>query len=109
VAGSLPVTYEPAPGRTAAPTPSQRPVAPPHPRRASARSHRRTHAEPAPRVPQRVSRRLGPDLIGRIVGEYAAGASTTALARRYGFGKGTLLRLISESGVTVRRRGPRRG
>jgi len=38
-----------------------------------------------------------------------AGASTTALARRYGLlKKGTLVSLIRESGVTVLRRRPRR-
>jgi hypothetical protein len=60
-------------------------------------------------VPQWVDRRLGPELIERVVSEYAGGMSTTWLATRYGIGKGTLLRLIREGGVAIRRRGPRTG
>jgi len=70
-------------------------------------SQGRTHLERAPSVPQRVERRLGPDLIKQVVSEYASGMPTTQLAAQYGIGKGTLLRLIREGGVTVRRRGPR--
>ena len=85
--------------------PQARPDSLLHLRRA-ALLHRRVREEAAPRIPQRVDRRLGPDLIKRIVSEYAGGISTTRLARRYGIGKGTLLRLIRDSGVTIRRRGP---
>jgi Helix-turn-helix domain len=46
-------------------------------------------------------------LIAQIVAEYADGTPTTLLAKRYGIGKGTVLRLIRESGVTLRGRGPR--
>jgi hypothetical protein len=53
-------------------------------------------------VSQRVDRRLGQDLIRRVVSEHAVGISTTRLTRRYGIGKGTLLRLLHEHGVTVR-------
>jgi hypothetical protein len=63
--------------------------------------------ERPPLVPQRVDRRLGQDLIKRVVSEYAGGTSTTRLAMRYGIGKGTLLRLIRESGVAIRNKGPR--
>jgi hypothetical protein len=73
-------------------------------------SQGRSRPDPAPLVPQRVERRLGPDLIKRVVSEYASGISTTRLAMRYGLGKGTLLRLIRDRGVTIRGRGPvRRG
>ena len=56
-------------------------------------------------VPQRVDRRLGPLMIERIMTEYVRGASSTRLATRYGVGKGTLLRLLREHGVVVRRHG----
>lgn len=62
---------------------------------------RRTHPDLL-LVPQRVSRRLGTELLGRIMSEYVTGSPTTALARRYGIGKGTLLRLLREHGVTIR-------
>lgn len=65
-------------------------------------SHGRSCTEPAPRVPQRVERRLGTELIERIVAEYVAGVSTTRLAKGYGIGKGTLLWLISERGAVIR-------
>lgn len=57
------------------------------------------------RIPQRVERRLGTAALERIVAEYVAGASTTVLARQHRIGKGTLLRLLDEHGVTLRRRG----
>jgi DNA invertase Pin-like site-specific DNA recombinase len=57
-------------------------------------------------VPQRVERRLGAELIGQVVSDYAAGMSSTRLARQYGIGKGTVLRLIRKCGGTIRRKGP---
>jgi hypothetical protein len=65
-------------------------------------SHTRSAPERAPSAPQRVFRRLGPDLIKRIVSEYAGGMSTTRLVKQYGIGKGTELRLLREHGVTIR-------
>jgi hypothetical protein len=41
-------------------------------------------------------------MIKRIINEYEQGASTPQLAERYRIGKGTLLRLLRESGVNVR-------
>ena len=70
-------------------------------------THARSCPERAPLVPQRVDRRLGPDLIRRVVSEFADGMSSTRLASRYGIGKGTVLRLIREKGITVRNRGQR--
>jgi hypothetical protein len=70
-------------------------------------SHYRSTAQPAARSPQRVSQRLGQEMLERIVAEYAAGTSTTRLAKSYGVGKGTLLRLIRESGISIRNRGKR--
>jgi hypothetical protein len=73
----------------------------------AAMSHNRSYPERPLSVPQRVDRRMGAAMIKRVVSEYVSGVSTTRLATRYGIGKGTLLRLIRESGVTVRRRGSR--
>jgi hypothetical protein len=70
-------------------------------------SHARSTPKPAARVPQRVIQRLGKETTERIVAEYTSGTSTTLLAKRYGFGKGTILRLIRDSGGTLRRRGTR--
>ena len=75
--------------------------------RPEAVSHRRSYDEPAPLIRQRVSQRLGPELITQIVTEYISGISSTTLTRRYGIGKGTVLRLVRSNGVAVRRRGPR--
>jgi hypothetical protein len=44
-------------------------------------------------------------VIVQIVGDYASGISTTRLAVRYRLGKGTLLRLLREHDVEIRRRG----
>jgi hypothetical protein len=38
--------------------------------------------------------------------EYESGTSSNLLTLRYGIGKGTLLRLLREHGMVVRRRGP---
>jgi hypothetical protein len=70
--------------------------------RRDALTHRRSHPQPARRVPQRVDRRLGNETLERIVVEYVAGAPTTALVRTYGIGKGTLLRLLREHRVSIR-------
>jgi hypothetical protein len=72
-------------------------------------SHPRPCPEPPPREPQRVDRRLGGAALEPIVAEYVAGAPSTALARTYGIGKGTLLRLMQGGRHNIRRRGPRTG
>jgi hypothetical protein len=65
--------------------------------------HPRPETTPLPR--SGVERRFGCELIERIVAEYASGMSTTHLARSYGIGKGTLLRLLGERTVLVPRHG----
>jgi hypothetical protein len=75
--------------------------------RTYALSHHRSHFDTA-RTPQRVEQRLGHELISQIIGEYVSGMSSVRLAARYGIGKGTVLRLLREHGVVVRRRGPGR-
>jgi len=49
--------------------------------------------------------RLAPDVAQRLAADYRIGVPTTALARRYGLGKGTVLRLLRECGVVMRRPG----
>jgi hypothetical protein len=46
-------------------------------------------------------------MIERIVAEYASGTSTTRLAKSYGIGKGTILRLLRENSVLRRHGGER--
>jgi hypothetical protein len=67
-----------------------------------ARSIEREIATRLVRVPQRVGQRLGTELIGQIMDEYATGTPTTQLALRYRIGKGTLLGLLHEHGITIR-------
>jgi hypothetical protein len=55
--------------------------------RGDALSQRRLTGEPVARVPLRVSQRLGPELLERIMAEYVSGASTVHLAKHYGLGK----------------------
>jgi hypothetical protein len=75
--------------------------------RRMALSHHDSRRAPNLLVPQRIERRFGAKVIERIVTEYASGTSTTRLAESYGIGKGTLLRLLRESGVRIGPRGPR--
>jgi hypothetical protein len=72
--------------------------------RNDALSKRRSHVDTV-HTPQRVEQRLGHELISQIVGEYVSGTSSIQLAARYGIGKATVLRLLRDCGVVVRRRG----
>ena len=54
---------------------------------------------------QQAHKRLGPEIVSRLVAEYEAGAPSTALMARYGLGKGTVLSLLPEHGVKTRRQG----
>jgi hypothetical protein len=71
--------------------------------RHDALSHQRTYTALLPHVPQRVDRRLGAEKIERIVADYVSGTSSVVLARTHGIGKGTLLRLLRERKVDIRR------
>lgn len=50
----------------------------------------------------RLDARMTPACIAQLVAEYQAGTPTTELARSYGLGKGTVLRLLHEGGVRMR-------
>ncbi|RBO83089.1 helix-turn-helix domain-containing protein [Nocardia puris] len=56
-----------------------------------------------PPTPYRIARRLSPDTITAIVAAYQAGSTTPELCQRYGLSKGSLLKLLSDNGVTMRR------
>src|SRR5437879_4214990 len=51
-----------------------------------------------------VRKRLGPEALAELVSEYQAGSPTTALMAKYHIGKGTVLRILDEAGVTRKRR-----
>lgn len=60
-----------------------------------------------PRPPvERLTLRFGPDDLARLVADYQAGVPTTELVTRYGLGKGSVLRLLREQGVTIRYQSP---
>jgi len=52
----------------------------------------------------RLDRRLDAELVARLVAEYEAGIPTTQLARDCQLAKGSVLKLLHDSGATVRRR-----
>ena len=53
---------------------------------------------------RRVRRRLQPGIIQEIVRKYEAGAMTPALCAEFGLSKTSVLRLLREQGVDLRRR-----
>lgn len=59
---------------------------------------------PPPRV-HKVDLRLDPEIILRLVADYGDGTPTTVLTQRYTLGKGTVLKLLRERGVAIRRQG----
>lgn len=52
-----------------------------------------------------VNRRLGSKTIARLVADYRAGIPTTDLTTKYGIGKSTVLRLLQDNNVPMRRQG----
>jgi len=48
---------------------------------------------------------LSPETIAALVVDYGAGVSSTDLQAKYSLSKGSVLRLLGESGVKMRRRG----
>jgi DNA-binding CsgD family transcriptional regulator len=57
---------------------------------------------PGSRRERRLSKRLDPETIERMVAEYAEGIPSAELGRRYGIAKSSVLRLVRESGKHVR-------
>ena len=52
--------------------------------------------------PHQAVRRLGTERVTELARAYEQGIPTTELTRRYGLGKGTVLRLLREQGVVLR-------
>ena len=68
---------------------------------AASSAHRVTAAPRRPR--HKLDQRLSSDLIAELVASYEMGAPTTQLTGRYGLSKGAVLKLLRESGVSIRR------
>lgn len=47
-------------------------------------------------------RRLGPDAVAELITDYQAGAPSTALMTKYNLGKGTVLKILEDHGVSRR-------
>jgi hypothetical protein len=63
----------------------------------------RRHGEESPRrSPQRISLRLGANVIEQILADYRSGLPSTILGRRYGIASGTVVALLRQHGVVVR-------
>ena len=66
-----------------------------------------SHTRPSEAEPEAVirdvNRRLGSKTIARLVADYRAGTPTTQLTVKYGIGKSTVLRLLEDAGVPMRR------
>lgn len=70
--------------------------------------HISTTVEPGPLARPRVhnaQKRLGPDKVAQLIADYQAGEPSTALTQRYHLGKGTVLKILKDHGITMRRQG----
>jgi hypothetical protein len=61
--------------------------------------------QPEPRERQKVTRRLSQAAIDQLVTDYRSGLPTTELTRRSNLGKGTVLHILRDAGVQMRRQG----
>jgi DNA-directed RNA polymerase specialized sigma24 family protein len=57
------------------------------------------------RQPRKVSHRLSQEQVNRLVAEYRGGTPTPELCQRYSLGKSTVLGLLKDAGVTMRKKG----
>jgi hypothetical protein len=64
----------------------------------------RTEPDPVPARVNRVDVRLGGDVIAQLVTDYESGLEANELQERYGLSRGSVQRLVRESGVTKHRR-----
>lgn len=53
----------------------------------------------------RIKQRFDPETRARLVAEYEAGATGIQLMRDFGIGKGTVLQILRDAGVTLRQQG----
>lgn len=61
--------------------------------------------EPKPIRIHKLQHRLSEQQLQELIQRYEAGAAASALSKRYGIGKSSVLRLLHERGVPVRARG----
>lgn len=61
--------------------------------------------QPALRERQKVTRRRSQEAIDRLVSAYLTGVPTTQLVQEFNLGKGTVLRILRDAGVAMRRQG----
>lgn len=76
-------------------TPDGRPVHQPN----------RADDEITPGQPFKLNQRLKPAIVAEIVARYQAGETSTAVAAAYGLSKGSVIRLLRDAGVPIRRQG----
>jgi hypothetical protein len=57
-----------------------------------------------PRI-HNAQKRLGPDKVTQLIADYQAGEPSTALMVKYQLGKGTVLKILKDHDVTMRRQG----
>lgn len=55
------------------------------------------------RLRHKLAQRLDADTVKRLVADYNAGVPTTQLSKKYGLGKGSVLKLLSDAGTPMRR------
>jgi Mor family transcriptional regulator len=68
-----------------------------------ARSEQVSVGELQPTVIRNIKRRLGRELIAELVAAYESGVTTIELMQRYDLSKTSVLKLLREAGVTLRR------
>jgi DNA-directed RNA polymerase specialized sigma24 family protein len=61
--------------------------------------------QPALRERQKVTRQLSQEAIDKLVSAYLTSVPTTQLVQEFNLGKGTVLRILRDAGVTMRRQG----
>lgn len=57
-------------------------------------------------MPRSLEQRLSEEQLTQIASAYISSTSTNALATEYGLGKGSVLKLLTQQGVTMRRQPP---
>jgi len=58
-----------------------------------------------PYKPFKLTQRLKPDTVAEIIAHYEAGEPSTAIATTYGISKGSVIRLLRDAGVPIRKQG----
>lgn len=56
-------------------------------------------------LPHRLDHKVSPETIAQLIADYESGTPSTQLTRIYGLGKGSVLKLLRESGIQMRHHG----